>query len=126
VHIIVDWSARAVPSPAKPSKDAIWWAVAKDGQVAEPQYARTRYDAIARLQKELADHLDAGLRVLIGFDFPFGYPAGVARQLTGKDSALALWDWIAARITDDATNANNRFDVASEFNAAFDGIGPNW
>ena len=40
--------------------------------------------------------LDAGRRVLVGLDFPFGYPSGVAEHLTGHASALVLWDWLAA------------------------------
>jgi molybdopterin molybdotransferase len=39
---------------------------------------------------------------------------------------LLLWDWIAARIKDSEQGANNRFDVAEEMNAAFDGPGPLW
>lgn len=28
-HIVVDWSARGKPGPARPTKDGIWWAVAR-------------------------------------------------------------------------------------------------
>ena len=129
-HIVVDWSARSKPSPAKPTKDAIWWAAARtDGggiTVDEPAYVRTRHKALDRLAGLIAGELDAGRRVLVGFDFPFGYPAGVARQLTGQDSALALWDWLAARIKDGEDNANNRYAVAEAINAAYPGLGPLW
>ena len=47
---LVDWSARSKPSPKKPSKDAIWWAVARDGIVGEPRYERTRHKAVVRLR----------------------------------------------------------------------------
>ena len=101
-HIIVDWSARSKPSPAKPTKDAIWWAVARvdsgSASVLKPKYARTRDDALRCLVRLIADELDTGRRVLVGFDFPFGYPEGVAAHLTGKGSALALWDWLAERV----------------------------
>ena len=52
-HIVVDWSARSRPSPAQPTKDAIWWAVARtDGGAADaPEYARTRHDALRRLAR---------------------------------------------------------------------------
>ena len=70
--------------------------------------------------------MDSGRRVLAGFDFPFGYPAGVAARLAGKASALALWDWLAARIEDAPDNANNRYDVAAAINAAWPGLGPFW
>jgi len=124
--VIVDWSALNVPSPQKPSKDAIWWAVAEKGEVAAPVYARTRSEALAKLEDQIETARAFGKRVLIGFDFPFGYPAGVAKHLTGQSSALALWDWIADALIDDESNLNNRFEVASKINRAFDGVGPFW
>ena len=129
-HIVVDWSARSKPSPAKPTKDAIWWAGARvDGSrvpTLEPQYARTRDDALQCLARLIEDELDAGRHVLAGFDFPFGYPEGVAAHLTGKASALALWDWLAERIEDAPNNANNRYEVAAAINADYTGLGPCW
>ena len=128
-HIVVDWSAQSSPSPKKPSKDAIWWAVARSdgGTVPAPRYARTRHEALEGLAAFIADELDAGRRVLAGFDFPFGYPAGVAKHLTGEASALALWNWLAARIDDKEDNGNNRYAVAAAINATYrDVVGPCW
>lgn len=129
-HVVVDWSARSKPSPKRKSKDAIWWAAARitrrGVRVGEPAYARTRHEALDRLGRLIASEADAGQRVLVGFDFPFGYPKGVARYLAGRASALALWDWLAARIEDAPDNANNRYDVAAAINAAYPGIGPFW
>ena len=129
-HIVVDWSARSERSPVKHTKDAIWWAGAcvEGGHVLalEPEYARTRDDALRRLVRLIAGELDAGRRVLVGFDFPFGYPEGVAAHLTGKASALALWEWLAERIEDGPDNANNRYKIAAKINAAYRGIGPCW
>ncbi len=125
-HVIVDWSARSKPSPPRPTKDAIWWAAAKDGVVDEPAYARTRHDAVERIADLIATELDAARRVLVGFDFPFGYPAGVAAHLTGEASAFALWNWLAARIEDRENNANNRYQIAQEINRTYPGIGPFW
>lgn len=125
-HIIVDWSARSKPSPKAPSKDAIFWAVAREGVVASVSYARTRSEALTRLRETLLQERAARRRVLVGFDFPFGYPRGVAQRLTGKASALALWDWLGARIEDGPDNANNRYDVAEEINRHFPGLGPMW
>lgn len=63
----------------------------------------------------------------MGFDFPFGYPAGIAQRLTGEASGLAFWDWLAAQIEDRADNANNRYDVAAAINEKFrDVVGPCW
>ncbi|MEM8787289.1 MAG: molybdopterin guanine dinucleotide synthesis [Pseudomonadota bacterium] len=125
-HIVVDWSARSTPSPARGVADAIWWAVARAGDVAAPVYARTRHAAITMLADLLAAESAAGRRVLIGFDFPFGYPEGVAARLTGEARAFALWDWLAARVQDAPDNGNRRFAVAAEINAAYDGLGPAW
>lgn len=125
-HVIVDWSARSRPSPARPTKDSIWWCVARDGVADDPEYTRTRHEAVSRLVAFLAAELDANRRALVGFDFPFGYPAGVARQLTGQASALALWDWLDDRIEDVGNNANNRYKVAETINRAYPGVGPCW
>ncbi len=127
-HIVVDWSARSTPSPARPSKDAIWWAVARSdgGAVPAPRYARTRHAALEGLAAFIAGELDAGRRVLAGFDFPFGYPAGVAEHLTGAASAPALWGWLADRIEDAPDNANNRYAIAAAINATYPGLGPFW
>lgn len=128
-HVVVDWSARSRPSPKSPAKDAIWWAVARiDGGVAvgQPDYVRTRREALDRLARLIAGELDQGRRVLVGFDFPFGYPGGVAAHLTGKACALALWDWLAAQIEDAPDNGNNRFDVAAAINRTYPGVGPFW
>ena len=129
-HIVVDWSARSSPSLEKPTRDAIWWAVARvdGGPVPEPEtfYARTRHGALQGLVLLLQGELDAGRRALVGFDFPFGYPEGVAGRLTGEASALALWDWLAARTNDGPDNENNRYEIAAEINAAYPGLGPCW
>ncbi|WP_324751728.1 gephyrin-like molybdotransferase Glp [Roseovarius sp. Pro17] len=123
--VIVDWSARSAPSPARPTADAIWIAVARGG-AAECSYHRTRSAAMGALTALFDTELAAGRRVLAGFDFPFGYPRGFARALTGGDNPLAVWGALAARIKDGEDNANNRFDVARAINAALPGIGPFW
>ena len=58
-----------------------------------------------------------GERVLIGFDFPFGYPAGFAAKLNLPGAPWrAVWDEIARVLEDDERNCNNRFDIAAGFN----------
>ena len=59
-----------------------------------------------------------GSSVLAGFDFPYGYPAGLARVL-GLDGSpwRSVWDDLKARIADDQTlGTNNRFYVAGDLN----------
>ncbi|MFP7674782.1 gephyrin-like molybdotransferase Glp [Marivita sp. S0852] len=123
--VVVDWSA-GKRAPKTPSKDAIWIGCVQDGSERDPVYCRTRHEAEAWLMAFLETEETAGRRVLIGFDFPFGYPQGFARTVTGSDDPLVFWDWLAGRITDDETGANNRFEVAEELNRLFDGPGPFW
>ncbi|MBC7163537.1 MAG: molybdopterin guanine dinucleotide synthesis [Roseovarius sp.] len=98
----------------------------RDGAPQEPIYCRDRINAEARIAAIFEQEIQAGRRLLAAFDFPFGYPRGFARRITGSDDPLVLWDWIAARIKDAESGANNRFDVAEAMNAAFDGPGPLW
>lgn len=124
--LVVDWSAAGKRAPARPSKDAIWLCLARGGTPEAPVYCRSRAEAEARLAEIITQETAAGRRLLATFDFPFGYPRGFARCITGSDDPLLLWDWLAERITDAADGANNRFDVAEQMNAAFGEPGPLW
>jgi molybdopterin molybdotransferase len=124
--IAVDWSARSTPSPATPTKDAIYICNQGPGDWAHPTYHRTRAAAMQMIHLALDQAVTLNERVFLGFDFGFGYPAGFAARLTGKPEALAVWDWLEERIQDAPDNANNRFDVAAEMNGLFGGIGPFW
>lgn len=120
--VILDWSAASRP---KRGRDSIWLAVAaRDAETLEN--LPTRASAETRLRDLIRSALAAGERLLIGADFAFGYPAGFAAGLTGRAEALAVWEWLAARIEDGADNANNRFAVAAAANRAFPGLGPFW
>jgi len=123
--LVADWSA-GKRRPARPSKDAIWLGLARDGVAQDPIYCRSRHEAEAQIADIFDAEQAAGRRLLASFDFPFGYPRGLARHITGSDDPFALWDWISARIIDAADGANNRYDVAEELNAHFDGPGPFW
>lgn len=124
--VAVDWSARSAPSPRRPVRDAIYICDGRHSGIAPPVYCRTRDAAMAVLRGLIDDSRNRGERILIGVDFGLGYPAGFARALTGRDSALAVWDWLADRIADAPDNANNRFMVAQEINRRFPGLGPFW
>ncbi len=123
--IVVDWSAANVPSPARPSPDAIWIGVARDGAI-DVSYHRTRTAAEVALIAVLDVELRAGRRVLAGFDFPFGYPLGFATRLAGKPTAQAVWNWLDAHLQDGPDNRSNRFDLAASINTRFGGTGPFW
>jgi molybdopterin-guanine dinucleotide biosynthesis adapter protein len=123
--IIVDWSAANAPSPARPSADAIWTGLARDG-VEDATYHRTRTAAEAAIAAMLDAEVAAGRRVLLGCDFPMGFPAGFAGRLTGFRDTPAVWEWLATHIEDAPDNKNNRFDVAAAINARMGGGGPFW
>jgi molybdopterin molybdotransferase len=124
-YLIVDWSARSTPSSRRPTSDAIWIGAA--GAVADaPRYFRTRAAALDWLTAALVSERGEGRCVLVGFDFPFGYPRGFAAAMTGKASAMALWDHLAKMIEDGPDNANNRFAVAAALNARLPECRPFW
>ena len=125
--IIADWSASATPSAARPSADAIWLATC-DAAGVQTQYYRTRRSAEAALTQAIASAVSHRQRLLIGFDFPMGYPVGFAARLTGQARAQAVWAWLNDHITDAEDNRNNRFAVAAEMNRLIGGNsgGPFW
>ena len=114
---MVDWSAASSP---RLGRDSIWIAVAERRGRAIRRSAlvnlRTRADAAGWLETRLAALAKHG-RVLAGFDFPFGYPAGTAARLGLNGTAWrSLWTELSSKIADDGANANNRFDLAEDWN----------
>jgi precorrin-8X/cobalt-precorrin-8 methylmutase len=72
---MIDWSANATP---KRGRDSIWMAAGTPAHgVADPINPTTRAEALDLLTNELRNA--DGERVLVGLDFSFGYPAGVAQ-----------------------------------------------
>lgn len=122
-YMAVDWSANSKP---KQREDSIWIAARGVVGMEEPVNPATRWAAMDRIGALLGRATAEGRRLLVGFDFPFGYPEGTARMLTGRDGWEAVWSRIADVIKDDSRNKNNRFDAAAKLNAAFEGEGPFW
>ena len=116
--VMVDWSAANVP---RTGRDSIWicWIDAAGERLVNPP---TRQAARALLSEWMAMAMSRNARVLLGFDFPFGYPCGFAARL-GLSGApwRAVWDEIARLVSDDEHNSNNRFDVAAELNERISG-----
>src|SRR5207249_2630241 len=95
VYIAVDWSARSVPSPIKPTKDAIWVGEkaaldVEDSTNCGESYWSTRFACRSYLRERLLHHAHVKRRVFIGFDFGYGYPAGLAKALR-LDGSLPAW-----------------------------------
>lgn len=120
--IVVDWSAAGKPTLGK---DSIWLGHATAAGV-EAENIATRRQAETRLAALIDAALQSNHRLLIAADFAFGAPIGLAQTLTGQAHALALWDWLAARITDTDRNATNYRQIAAQMNNQFSGGGPFW
>lgn len=120
--VVVDWSANSTP---KTGKDSIWIAELRmETGALRTANISTRAAAIDLLVELTV----APGRCLVGVDFSLGFPTGTADALglTGTPWS-AMWDLLASAIVDDGRNANNRFHVASQFNARISsGPGPFW
>jgi len=114
--VIIDWSAANQPNTGR---DSIWiCAVDRDGVQRLIENPRTRHGAKNLLGGLLSEATARGERVLLGFDFPFGYPAGFAQRLGLNTSPpwRAVWDEIAGCLKDAENNKNDRLTVAADFN----------
>jgi hypothetical protein len=108
----------------------VWWcSVDVDGRGERVSNPATRAAAAAELRTLLAE----GGRVLVGWDFPLGYPAGFAAALGLTESALtdrawlATWSLLASSLHDGPDNRNDRFALAAALNARVGpGPGPFW
>ena len=96
-YLAVDWSAAGEP---KQGENSIWLAVRGAGSTVECENPATRQEAIERIETLLKTATAAKHRLLCGFDFPFGYPAGTAQALTGQAGWEAVWSRIAELIED--------------------------
>jgi len=74
-YLMVDWSANSTP---KMGKDSIWLCVGNHVGPSAPENMSTRDQAVERIVEITRGCVEASGRVLVGFDFPFGYPNGFA------------------------------------------------
>lgn len=122
--VAVDWSAANTP---KTGRDSIWIAVReRSGQTAISNPA-TRHEAMTEIRALLRRLRAVEQRVLIGFDFAFGWPEGGAEAVLGAPGWQALWHTLGEWIEDGEDNTSNRFEVAARFNReATDGMARFW
>ena len=127
-YVMVDWSAASSP---RLGRDSIWIAERTPYSGAtDPVNIPTRAAAMAALTDLVTTTGDE--RVLIGFDFTFGYPTGTADLIIGGEPGATwadVWRWMAEHIADDENNRNDRFNVAAQLNADIEnrtGIAPFW
>ena len=125
-YIAVDWSGSNSPAWGR---DSIWIGEAINGtsgvQLLQSENPRTRYAAMQSIQRRIASARASSERVLIGFDFAFGYPAGAAEAISGAPDWRSLWRSLKSLIVDDdATNRSNNYEVADAINARLPTPGP--
>ena len=124
VVVMVDWSAANQPTRGR---DSIWSAVL---DVDSGQRTVVNHPTRAGAARAITDVLvgASGRRVLVGFDLPYGYPAGfAARSSPGDGTWRSVWRELSRLVVDDERNRNNRFEVAAQLNARLGGgPGPFW
>jgi len=132
-YMFVDWSARNNLSPKNPTKDSIWVGeFSPDSNELNEKYFRGRWECFDFIVDRLLCHFKQNHRILLGFDFAYGYPWGLASALylpTGRRAAWwNIWTEISSRVVDDENNTNNRFIAASQLNGIVgsDNCGPFW
>jgi hypothetical protein len=131
-YIMVDWSAAAKPSLGA---NSIWIGVlAKDARL-KLQYRGvnidTRLKARAFIEDIVAKLTKRGDKILIGFDFSLGFPAGTAAALGLDLSKQAPWAatyaHLATKLKDKPDNSNARYAIAAGLNYAISkGAFPFW
>ncbi len=126
-YLMVDWSAASVPVRAE---NSIWLGLHRPGKRDRLENPTTRHAAQTRILELLRGEVEAGRRVLCGFDFAFAYPGDFMERLPADGNKRPwerAWRLIAELVQDDARNRNNRFEAASELNRRVGkGAGPFW
>lgn len=124
---VVDWSASSAPPRPRPQADAIWLGLAQ-ARGEETRYLPSRHAAETALAQLITQAQQGGQSLLIGFDFPMGYPDGFAARLTHARGAPSVWAWLARHLSDGPDNRNSRFALAEAINRRLSphGQGPFW
>ncbi|HAA90867.1 MAG TPA: cobalamin biosynthesis protein CbiG [Rhodospirillaceae bacterium] len=122
-YIMVDWSAAGSP---RAGPDSIWIAILNrhraGRRLAPLRNPRTRWEATRWLGNHLAKSINSGRRSLVGFDFPFGFPAGTAAGVSLAGLPWRnFWQLLSDGLCDDDENRNNRFDLAENLNRKLSG-----
>jgi len=122
-YVMVDWSAAAKPTTGP---DSIWIGVFKRNvrfQMAfESHNPPTRAAALTQLESILDELKRKRERVLVGFDFPLGFPRGTATALKLQGEPWrAMLDFVAKETKDKPDNTNNRFQVGAKMNRLMTG-----
>lgn len=130
-YVMVDWSGGARRRGGR--ADTIWMAYGlrtADAPLDHSPHSRT--EAIELVQLMLTRSIVSNRRVLLCFDFAYGYPSDFSAALqaaTGKSERelpwAIVWQYLNEQIRDDESttpgakpsNRSNRFEVANQINA---------
>ena len=129
-YIMVDWSAAAKPTTGA---NSIWIGMLiKDARLNLKFQAKnpsTRFEARQFLQDIIARLHARGDKVLLGFDFPLGYPKGTAAALGlhggAPNKAAPPWasihDLLTTKVKEKPDNFNARYALAASLNYTITG-----
>jgi hypothetical protein len=120
-YIMVDWSAASKPVTGA---NSIWVGMlARDARL-KLQFQAVNIDTRLKARTFLLDMATKltgrGDRILMGFDFSLGYPAGTASALGLPLKGAAPWaathEFLAQKLKDKADNSNARYAIAAGMN----------
>ena len=125
-YIMVDWSAASTPTTGL---NSIWIGILAKNARLKFQFTAvnpdTRTKAIKLIEDLIAKLNRRGDRVLLGFDFPLGYPSGTAAALgldtSGQPEWQAMQAFLASKLKDKPDNSNARFAIAAGMNYKISG-----
>ncbi len=120
-YIMVDWSAAAKPVTGA---NSIWIGVAARDVRLRTVFTAANPDTrlkATELIKDIIGKLNRrGDKVLLGFDFSLGYPAGTADALKLDTSERLPWqamhEFLASKFKEKPDNSNSRFAIAAGMN----------
>jgi hypothetical protein len=131
--IITSWSIGLAERAAEADVQTTWIAhgpILADVPLTDSPFSRT--EAVRLIHALLLNEIESKRRVLVCFDFAYGYPVDFAAALqaaTGKSDRdlpwLMVWRYLSEQIKDDEgtapgakpSNRSNRFEVANRINA---------
>ncbi len=120
-YIMVDWSAAAKPALGP---NSIWIGILMKDARLKLQFRayniETRLKARALIEDVVGKLTKRGDKVLLGFDFALGYPAGTAAalglDLSSQPAWAAMHALLAAKLKDKPDNSNARYAIAAGLN----------